>query len=109
MRGQFCLWRVTLQSIERGVRGRPGKVSREGMARECGLFVIFTLRRNNVLHKSHYRSSFKTHQNRLGRLLTMGIPRPSLNILSQEVGWGPGNRIVSPQGKSSTAGSRTRF
>lgn len=30
MRGQFCLWRVTIQSIERGVRGRPGKESREG-------------------------------------------------------------------------------
>lgn len=41
--------------------------------------------------------------------LTMGIPRPSLNILIQEVGWGPGNRIVSAQDKSSTAGSRTHF
>lgn len=33
-------------------------------------------------------SSFK-HQNCLGRLSTMGIPRPSPNILIQKVGVGP--------------------
>ena len=52
--------------------------------------VLSTLWRDDAPESLQTKfSSFSKHQNRLGRLLTMGIPRPSLNILIQEVGVGP--------------------
>lgn len=49
------------------------------------------LQRNNVTQESLQTKflDFKKHQNGLGRLVTMGIARPSSNILIQEVGVGP--------------------
>lgn len=64
----------------------------------CGLFIIFTVPRNSVPQESLQTkfSGFKRHQNRQGRLLTMGIPRPCSNILIQKVEVGPWEQTCKP-------------
>lgn len=60
------------------------------MDRSCEIFMFFTLQRNNVSESLQTKFSSFKHQNCLGRLSTMGIPRPSPNILIQKVGVGWG-------------------
>lgn len=93
-----------MQGTERRVGGSLGENRLGKEWTEAGKYSCFSLCRGMMSHIESRQTKFSSskQQNCLGRLSTMGIPRPSPNILIQKVGVGrgPGNRIVNKlQGK----------